>query len=72
MNSETRARELGTLHGDMGRKPYGSMQDAGSADLMGALGETSPTTQANHDFRLYLLDTYVEAWEVAADADYGC
>ncbi len=71
MSTETEARKLGTLHGETGRMPYGCLSDAGSARLMDALGQTGPTTRATHDFRLFLLDTYVEAWEQAADADYS-
>ena len=70
VNAETRARELGTLHGETGHAPYGCLSDAGSARLMDALGQTGPTTHATHDFRLFLLDTYVEAWEQETDANY--
>ena len=64
------ARRLGTTHGRAGIAPYGDLDDAGSADLMTALGETGWTTEANHGWRSQLCDAYTTAWEAAAGCAY--
>lgn len=64
------ARRLGTTHGRTGIAPYGDLDDAGSADLMTALGETGWTTEANHGWRGQLCDAYTTAWEAAAGCAY--
>jgi hypothetical protein len=64
------ARRLGTTHGRAGIAPYGDLDDAGSAGLMTALGETGWTTGANHGWRGQLCDTYRAAWEAAAGCAY--
>ena len=64
------ARRLGATHGRAGIAPYGDLDDAGSADLMTALGETGPTTADNHDWRAKLTADYGFAWQYAAGRDY--
>jgi hypothetical protein len=64
------ARRLGTTHGQAGIAPYGDLDDAGSADLMTALGETGWTTEANHAWRGQLCGIYRTAWEAAAGCAY--
>jgi hypothetical protein len=63
-------RRLGAEHGHAVIAPYGDLDDAGSADLMTALGETGPTTAENHDWRAKLAADYGFAWQYAAGRDY--
>lgn len=52
------ARALGIEHGAANMAPYGDLDDAGSALLVDALGETSPTTARNHLRRAGLIKAY--------------
>jgi hypothetical protein len=61
----SRAAELGREHAEAGVTPYGDLEDAGSAVLMTDLGQTEPTTGANHPARLAMLDAYTRAREAA-------
>jgi len=60
-----RARQLGQEHAAAGIAPFGDAdyvyQDAGSADLMTALGETRPATEENNPERLAALEAYCDA-----------
>ena len=67
---EAAAAQLGTEHGSEGSAPFGDLDDAGSGDLMTALGETGETTDANFGYRVSLLDAYRDAWEAAAGRYY--
>ena len=64
------ARELGIKHARAGEAPFGDLDDAGSGDLMTALGETGDTTDDNYGYRVDLLNAYREAWEKAAGRFY--
>jgi hypothetical protein len=64
------ARTLGRIHGHGSVTPYGDLADAGSADLMTALGETGWTTEENFPRRLAMLDAYREGWEQEAGRYY--
>lgn len=64
------AADLGREHGGQGTAPFGDLGDAGSGDLMTALGETGDTTDGNYGYRVDLLDAYREAWEKAAGRYY--
>ena len=56
--TEAAARMLGYRHSLEGTEPFGDLDDGGSALLMDELGETGPTTEANHAFRVMLLSEY--------------
>jgi hypothetical protein len=56
--TEAAAYMLGIHHGTEGIELFGDLRDAGSALLMNALGQTGPTTGANHAHRLALVDAY--------------
>jgi hypothetical protein len=60
------AAMLGSAHGRAGTRPYGDLERDGEAGLMNALGEVSPTTEANAPLRLALTEAYVTAYEAAA------
>jgi hypothetical protein len=62
VDAETRARQLGQQHGQQQQTPFGDLLDEGSAELMAALGETSPTSKANHDARDRMIAAYAAAW----------
>ena len=65
------AFRLGCRHGrSPAGAPYGDLNDAGSADLMTALGEVDPTTEANHADRVSLLAAYVRGWEKTSGRSY--
>ena len=66
----TTAADLGREHGAQGNAPYGDLDDAGSGDLMTALGETGDTTDDNYGYRVDLLNAYRDAWEKAAGRYY--
>jgi hypothetical protein len=57
-HAEAAAYMLGIRHGTERTEPFGDLDDAASALLMDALGQTEPTTEANHAFRVMLLDVY--------------
>jgi hypothetical protein len=67
---EDEARRLGRTHAHQGDAPYGDLDDAGSADLMTALGETDDTTAENHNWRRMLCAYYMDGWEQAAGRNY--
>jgi hypothetical protein len=56
------ARRLGQQHRAAGITPFGDAQyvswDAGSASLLAALGETSPTTDSNAPARYRAAEAY--------------
>lgn len=62
-----RAYELGSVDALAGR-PALDVDDAGSAVLMDRLGETGPTTAANHPERLAMCDAYLDGWHDTAAA----
>lgn len=57
------ARSLGAKHRAAIFSPYGDLGDGDDALLMTVLGETGPTTEANHAHRTRLLDAYRDAQE---------
>jgi hypothetical protein len=61
------ARHLGKVHRKYGRRPFGEADyvrdDAGSADLMTALHQITPTTEDNHAARVDIVLTYCAALE---------
>lgn len=59
------AYRLGSLD-RYAERPMLDVEDAGSAVLMGSLGEVSATTARNADGRLAMCDAYVDGW---CDAD---
>jgi len=69
--TEDGARTLGRRHGRAEVAPFGDLADAGSADLMTALGETGGTGNENLQRRLALLGAYREEWENQAGRPYG-
>lgn len=66
---EARARELGVADRLAGR-PALDMDDCGSAVLMDALGETSPTTDANVTGRLAMCRAYEDGWHSTVRCQY--
>jgi hypothetical protein len=61
------AAGLGRAHGHAGTRPYCDLDIHGDATaLLQALGETEPTTDANHHYRLSLVTTYAHAYQQAA------
>lgn len=57
-HAEATAYLLGIRHGTERTEPFGDLDDAGSALLMDALGQTEATTEANHAARVSMLDAY--------------
>ncbi len=51
---------MGAEHAERGMCPFGDL-DLDDSPLMDALGETEPTTDANHAFRLALVNAYRDA-----------
>jgi hypothetical protein len=66
------ARALGIEHGAANMRPYGDLDDSGSADLMTALGETAPTTARNHPRRVRLIEAYEAGQADARTAGAMC
>jgi hypothetical protein len=61
------AAALGSEHGRAGVPPYCEIEDDGDVSaLLGALGETEPTTGANGQYRVSLVRAYAEAYQQAA------
>ena len=62
-----KAAELGREHGRSGTPPYCDISTEGeAAALMGALGETEPTTGASRQYRALLVTEYAGAYRDAA------
>jgi hypothetical protein len=59
-HTEACAYMLGIHHGTDHAEPFGNLADAGSALLMDALGQTGPTTEANHPHRVALVAAYAD------------
>ena len=60
------AAELGPRHGIAGAEPYCRLDmDGHDSQLMEALGETEPTTDANALYRLSLIQAYAVAYQRA-------
>lgn len=69
------ARWLGQQHRSAAVTPFGEVEhvyrDAGSAQLLDALGITSPTTEDNAPGRQHLLEAYCDALEGREAGDDG-
>jgi hypothetical protein len=67
------ARQLGQQHRDAGITPFGDAGyvrwDEGSARLLAALGETSPTTGSNAPGRYRAVEAYCGELEAPGAAD---
>ena len=62
-----KAAELGREHGRSGTPPYCDISNEDeAAALMRAFGETEPTTEANHPYRVLLVTEYAAAYRDAA------
>ena len=61
------AYRLGSQHRYMERAPL-DVADSGSAELMDALGETGPTSEANYPERLAMCDAYLDGYHDASRA----
>jgi hypothetical protein len=70
-----RARQLGQQHAAAAIAPFGDAEyvygDAGSADLMTALGETGPATAQNEPERMAAVEAYCDALGGAAARTAG-